>query len=262
MSVTSSKNFGPIRDDYLFFEEHATEAAEDLRACMPHVHALATESGPIRMLDFGSGSGRFSSQFLARARFPQERLWLSLVEPEEMYREQAIEQLQTFTAHPVRAWPALPPYLDAHFDLVLANHVFYYVPNLDEVLSGILRALTTSGLFLTAIAGQRNILIRFWNYCFALIGKPVPFHTAEDLEVTLAKQREVYRKQDIQYELVFPDSEENRLKILRFLLGSYFDEVPRQAMVDLFNPYAHAGRIVIQTVHEQFVIRHQGKRPE
>ncbi len=179
MSVTSSKNFGPIRDDYLFFEEHATEAAEDLRACMPHVHALATESGPIRVLDFGSGSGRFSSQFLALARFPQERLWLSLVEPEE-----------------------------------------------------------------------------------ALIGKPVPFHTAEDLEVTLAKQREVYRKQDIQYELVFPDSEENRLKILRFLLGSYFDEVPRHAMVDLFNPYAHADRIVIQTAHEQFVIRHQGKRPE
>src|SRR5262249_54445004 len=251
MSVTSSKNFGPIRDDYLFFEEHATEAAEDLRAYLPHVHALATESGPIRMLDFGSGSGRFSCQFLALARFPQERLWLSLVEPEEGYRQRAIEQLQPFTAHPVQAWPALLPDLAAHFELVLANHVFYYVPKLDEVLAGILRALTPSGLFLTAMAGQRNILIQFWNSCFALIGKPVPFHTAEDLEVTLAQQGEVYRKQEIQYELVFPDAEENRVKILRFLLGSYFAEVPRQAMVDLFTPYAHAGRIVIPTVHEQ-----------
>src|SRR5262249_28788500 len=163
MSVSSSKNFGPIRDDYLFFEEHATEAAEDLCAYMPHVHALATGSGLVRMLDFGSGSGRFSCQFLALARFPQERLWLSLVEPEEVYRQRAIEQLQTFTTHPVQAWPALLPNLEAYFDLVLANHVFYYVPNLNEVLAGILRALTTPGLFLTAMAGQRNVLIQFWN---------------------------------------------------------------------------------------------------
>lgn len=48
------------------------------------------------MLDFGSGSRRFSFQFLALARFSQERLWLSLVEPEEMYRQQAIERLETF----------------------------------------------------------------------------------------------------------------------------------------------------------------------
>jgi SAM-dependent methyltransferase len=260
MSVTSSKNFGPIRDEYRFFEEHATEAVEDLRAYLPHVHALATESRPIRMLDFGSGSGRFSCQLLALARFPQERLWLSLVEPEEEDRQRAIDQLQPFTAHPVQAWPALLPDVEAYFDLVLANHVFYYVPDLDEVLSGILRALTPSGLFLTAMAGQSNILIQFWNSCFALIGKPVPFHTAEDLEGTLANQPVGYHKQEIPYDLVFPDAEENRVKILRFLLGSYFEEVPRQTMVDLFTPYAHGGRIVIPTTHEQFVIwRHEKK---
>jgi SAM-dependent methyltransferase len=260
MSVTSSKNFGPIREDYRFFEEHATEAAEDVRAYLPYVHALATESGPIHMLDFGSGSGRFSYQLLALARFPQERLWLSLIEPEEEDRQRAIAHLQAFTAHPVQAWPALLPDVEAHFELVLANHVFYYVPNLDEVLAGILRALTPSGLLLTAMAGQSNVLIQFWNSCFALIGKPVPFHTVEDLEGTLANQAVGYRKQAIQYELVFPDAEENRVKILRFLLGSYFAEVPRPAMLDLFTPYAHDGRIVIATGHEQFVMWHQEKK--
>ena len=110
------------------------------------------------------------------------------------------------------------------------------------------------------MAGQSNVLIQFWNSCFALIGKPVPFYTAEDLEDILATQGAGYRKQEIQYELVFPDAEENRLKILRFLLGSYFEEVPRLAMLDLFTPYAHGGQIVIQTVHEQFVIGHPKKR--
>jgi len=262
MKAVSSKNFGPIRDDYTFFEEHATEAAQDLLAYAPYLPSLTIESGPIRMLDFGCGAGEFTAQFLTLTRLSQERLWLSLVEPEEMYRQQAVERLQAFTTHLVGAWPALPSSMDACFDLVLANHVFYYVRNLNEVLSGILRSLATPGIFLTAIAGQRNTLIQFCYHCFGLIGKPFPFHTAEDLEVALAHLGEIYHKQDVQYDLVFPDSEENRLKILRFVLGDYFHEVPRQPMLDLFNVYAHADQIVIQTVHKQFIIQRQRERLE
>jgi len=256
MNVTNSKDFGPISDDYLFFLEQSTEAEEDLRAYMPHVQALTAGGGPISMLDFGSGPGRFSSQLLALARLSPDRLRLALVEPEETYRRQAARQLQPLTVHPVQAWPELPPHLQAHFDLVLANHVFYYVPNLDEVLTRLLRALPPSGLFLAAMAGRSNILIQFTAYCFDLINLPYPYHTAEDLEVSLAGQGEVYCKQEVQYELVFPDAEENRLKIMRFLLGSYFDEIPRQAMADLFSPYAHAGQIVLQVGHDHFVLQH------
>ncbi|WP_442499306.1 class I SAM-dependent methyltransferase [Methylobacter sp. sgz302048] len=257
MGMTCSKDFGPIRDDYLFFEEHSTEAAEDLLAYMPHVHVRTAGSGPIHMLDFGCGSGRFSRQFLALARLPPERLRLSLVEPEPGYLRQALKQLQPFSAHPAQAWPALPPGLEVRFDLVLANHVFYYVPRLDEVLARILRALTPTGLFLAAIAGQKNRLIQFATYCFTLINMPYPYHTAEDFEASLDRQGEVYRKQAMHYELAFPDAEENRLKIMRFLMGDYFDEIPRQPMMDLFSPYARAGRIAIKTGHEQFVIQRQ-----
>ncbi|WAK03806.1 class I SAM-dependent methyltransferase [Methylobacter sp. YRD-M1] len=260
MNVTSSKSFWPIHDDYLFFQEQSTEADEDLRSYIPYVHALAAGSGPIHMLDFGSGSGRFACQLLALARLPSDRLQLSLVEPDEEYRQQAIEQLQPFAVHPVQTWPALPPGLEARFDLVLANHVFYYVPDLDEVLGSLLPALTLSGLFLAAMAENRNTLIQFETYCFALINMPYPYHTAEDLEASLDKRGEVYRKQAIHYELAFPDAEENRLKIMRFLMGDYFDEIPRQPMADLFSPYAQAGRIVIKTGHEQFIIQRQAMK--
>ncbi len=120
-------------------------------------------------------------------RIRPERLWVSLVEPVDVYREQALAAVQSCSAHPVRSWPALPGDCEACFDPVLANHVFYYVPDLETVLASILRALAPSGLFLTAIAGQRNTLIQFWNHCFALIGRPVPFHTAEDMERTLIR---------------------------------------------------------------------------
>jgi hypothetical protein len=64
----------------------------------------------------------------------------------------------------------------------------------------------------------------------------------------------------VQYQLGFSDSEENRLKIVRFLLRSYFREIPGQAMLDMFNPYAQSGQIRMQLVHEQFTIWRDGDR--
>jgi trans-aconitate 2-methyltransferase len=255
MTSNSSKAFGPIRVDYAFFEDHATEAEQDIRAYLPYVRPLAVKRGPIRMLEFGCGEGKFTSRFLEAAAFPRDRLELSLVEPDDVYRRCAVERLTPLCAHPLSAWPALPPGLEGCFDLVLSNHVFYYVMNLDEALESIRRALAPDGLFLAAMAGQENTLIQFWNHCFGLIGKPVPFHTAEDFEAALVRQRLEYVKQDVKYELTFPDSEENRLKILRFLLGSHFPDMPRRAVLDVFNLHSVGDRIVMRIIHEHFVIR-------
>ena len=254
VSSPAAKDFGPIRDAYAFFEDHSTEAAEDVRVYAPHVHALAWTNRSIRMLDFGCGDGKFSVQFHAAARFPAHRLWLSLVEPDDVYRRQAVERLQPLTAYPVPAWPELPSNLEARFDLVLANHVLYYVPNLEDTIVAITRALAPSGLFLAAVAGQRNTLIHFCNHCFGLIGKSVPYHTAEDVEAALTRRRLSYSKEDVNYELVFPDSVANRLTIVRFLMGNYFRQVPRQAMLDLFKPYAADGKIIMQVTHQHFVM--------
>jgi SAM-dependent methyltransferase len=210
------------------------------------------------MLDFGCGDGGFTAEFLLRSRVPQERLWLSLVEPDPTYLHHATDRLQAYTPHPVRAWPALPPYLDACFELILVNHVLYYVPDLTGTLSALLRALATPGLFLTAMGGLDNTLAQFCLWCFGVIGKPFPFRTATDYEATLAHLGEAYCKEDVQYECVFPDTEENRLRMGRFLLGSDYYAVPRQALLAGFDPYAYAGQVAMQPVHQHFIVR----RPE
>jgi SAM-dependent methyltransferase len=254
-TLATTKDFSPLRADYTFFETHATEAAEDLRAYASHVQSVAAGDGPIRLLDFGCGPGGFSRRFIEMTGIAADRLQLSLVEPVDVYRRQAIAEVRPHSTDPVCAWPALPEDCEACFDLVLANHVFYYVPDLEAALTGILRALAPSGLFLTAIAGQRNTLIQFWNRCFGLIGRPVPFHTAEDLERALTRLGRRFHKQDVHYELTFPDSEENRLTILRFLMGSHYPEVPRPPMLELFDSYAADGIVHMHITHEQFIIR-------
>jgi SAM-dependent methyltransferase len=175
MSETSSKHFGSIRDDYAFFLQHSTEAEADLRAYAPHLHGLAMADESYRMLDFGCGDGGFTAKFLVQSRWLPERLWLAIVEPDATYRQQAIDRLQAFTPHPVQAWPALLPHVKACFELILANHVLYYVRDLKGTLSAILHALATPGLFLAAMAGRTNALAQFSRRCFDILGKPFPF---------------------------------------------------------------------------------------
>jgi hypothetical protein len=74
-------------------------------------------------------------------------------------------------------------------------------------------------------------------------------------EAALASLGEAYSAEDVHYELAFADAEEHRLSIGRFLMGSDYDAVPRQAILEGFDPYASAGRIVLPLVHKHFLLR-------
>jgi hypothetical protein len=137
----------------------------------------------------------------------------------------------------------------------------YYVPDIKSTLSTILRAVATPGLLLIAMAGWASILAQYSRRCFDLLGKPFPFRTSEDLEAALAGLGEAYCAEEVHYELVFPDAEEHRLSIGRFLLGSDYEAVPREAILESFDPYSNAGKIAMPLVHQHFVVRRliQGK---
>src|SRR5262249_31112409 len=100
MGDNPSKDFGPIADDYAFFETHATEAEEDSVAYVERLQGIVPAAGPIRVLDFGCGSGKFTARFIQRASWPPDRLRLTLVEPVEEARSQAVAALTGYTAHP------------------------------------------------------------------------------------------------------------------------------------------------------------------
>jgi trans-aconitate methyltransferase len=255
MSKNPEKNFEPIADDYAFFEASATEAEEDVLAYAMQLTGFATESGVVRMLDFGCGTGAFTARFLERTGWPRERLQLTLIEPVASARSQAASHLASFTSCPVADWPSLPSGLTACFDVILANHVFYYVPELKSQLSRLIDALSPSGLFLTAVAGRTNALFEFWTQAFGSNGREIPYHTSEDVEHALRELRADYGKEQVFYELKFPDTEENRMKILRFLLANHLTETPLRPLLDIFDQHSNAGRIEIRTATEHFTIR-------
>lgn len=248
-----SKNFDSIAEDYAFFETHATEAEQDLKACRRHCANLFARSGEIDMLDFGGGTGNFTAKFLANADTTNLRLFL--VEPGETNRLTAVARLRGFTNHPILHWPTLPQALNIRFDLILASHVFYYVPELEATLDRLSRCLRPSGLFLLSMSGRDNALFTFWREGFASISREIPYSTAEDVEQELMKLELPFIKDHLNYTIEFIDTHANRIKILRFLFGDYFETLTMPPLLDLFTPYASKGNIRIDTVSYLYVIK-------
>ena len=257
-SKNPAKDFGPIADDYAFFETHATEAEHDARAYAERLAGIVPSEGTIRFLDFGCGSGGFTARFLELAGWPRERLRLTLVEPVESARRQAVARLSGYSDRPAVDSPTLPSGTTAGFEIVLANHVLYYVPELQSQLAGRIAALSPQGVFVTAIASRTNALIEFWIAGFRMLGREISYNTSEDVEAELQQSGAACEKQKVPYELAFPDTEENRMQIIRFLLAEHLAAMPHRPLLDLFDQYALAGWIKVRTNSDHFTIRSKG----
>ncbi|MBA3482682.1 MAG: methyltransferase domain-containing protein [Pirellulales bacterium] len=255
MTKQSQKDFGPIADDYSFFEQHATEADSDAQAYAVRLGDVSAGGGAIRMLDFGCGSGTFTERLLRLAGWPAGRLRLTLVEPVESVRREAVERLAGFSAAPIVDSATLPTDATRGFEFVLANHVLYYVDDVRRSVAALVEAVAPSGVLATAIAGRANALIEIWIAAFALVGREVPYHTSEDVEAALVALGAPYEKESVPYELAFADSEENRMRIIRFLLAEHLDEMPAEALVAMFDRYSSGGEVRVRTASDHYTVR-------
>lgn len=253
--MTTTKDFAPILSDYAFFETHATEAASDAAAYAGQIAPLAAVDGPIRLLDFGCGTGSFTNRLLGLVQLPADRLRLALVEPVAASHAAAAVRVGGFTRSPVEHADSLEGIAEREFDRIVANHVLYYVPDLPATLAALHQRLAPGGRLLTAIAGNDNPLIQFWRKGFALLGQALPYHVAEDVAAALTKLGTACEQTAVPYDLIFDDSPANRLTILRFLFAEHLPRMPREAMLALFEPYVRQGRIEFRTGSVHFTVR-------
>jgi trans-aconitate 2-methyltransferase len=253
MSEGPQKDFGLIADDYTFFETHATEAEADVQSYVKELRGVVPSSGPLSMLDFGCGTGTLTVRFLRALGWGPDRLQLTLVEPVDSVRREAVTRLASFSRAELSEAASLPENAGT-FDVILSNHVFYYVPDLQGQLARLVASLSASGVFVTAVAARSNALIGIWIAGFRLLEKDIPYHTSEDVESALRSLETNYSKREVAYELTFPDTEENRMRILRFLLADHLEQMPIRPLLDLFNQYSDGSQIRIRTTSDHYVV--------
>lgn len=242
-----AKDFGAIESDYAFFMAHATESASDAAAYAHALAGFARGRSGVRLLDFGCGAGDFTERLLQALAWPPEALEIALVEPVAPQRHAAARRLAAFSRRPIADLDRLTDAPPARFDVVISNHVLYYVDDLDDTLRQLLARIAPGGRMLLALAGWDNPLLDFWRLGFAQLDRPVPYYTAEDVAAALTREGSPFARSTVAYELRFPDTAENRLKMLRFLLGEHLAEIGPQRLLGEFDRFVRGGEIVVET---------------
>ena len=255
----ATKDFGAIETDYAFFMAHATEAKSDVQQYAVKLEGFAQGRSAIHLLDFGCGTGEFSRQLLETLAWPKSALYLTLFEPVDHQQELAASRLSRFSEHAIASLGEASYDQRPVFDVILSNHVLYYAENLDQTIQQLIERLDKQGKMLLAIAGNDNALIKLWNAGFELLGQPLPFYVAEDVETALEVHDVCLGKSQSDYQLRFPDTEENRWKILRFLFGDYLQRIPQAELLQQFDQYVQEDHIEINTFSEHFVVQPKDK---
>lgn len=250
----AAKDFGSIAGDYAFFMAHATEAESDVAEYARELAGFAEGRATVRLLDFGCGTGEFTQRLVSALGWPPHVLQLTLVEPVRRQREDAARRLAEFSRRPIESLESLPSADGPRFDLVVSNHALYYVDDLGATLGRLTGSLAPGGRLVLAIAGWDNALLQLWKVGFAMLGRPVPYHAAEDVEATLTRQGVEIRKSKACYLLRFPDTVENRLRILRFLFADHLREITPQRLLGEFDRYVRADHVDVDTHSYHFTV--------
>lgn len=254
MNDFSKSAFDPILDDYAFFETHSTEAESDLKAYAAYLPQLVNPGPSMYFLDFGCGTGSFTRLFLQQLNCPPETLELTLIEPGDKARSKAAETLRPFSGRTIRHYATLPDNPEKPYNLALANHVLYYVPDLAQTIHALHDRLRPGGKLLAAMAGSENVLIQCWELGFGLLGINVPYFTGDDLPGVLDQLEIAWHRDAVNFVINFPDTPENRLKILRFLFGVRLADFPQAPLLAFFDPYRRNSDIWIETSHFVYTI--------
>ncbi|MEW4454477.1 class I SAM-dependent methyltransferase [Bremerella sp. JC817] len=244
------KDFGPIESDYEFFMDHGTEAECDAICYARKLADFQVDRSLIRWLDFGCGSGGFIVRLLRKLNWSPERLKITLMEPVAHQLKFAVERVAPFTQHPLTTWEHFPTGAGTvpEFDLAVSNHVLYYVEDLEKSVTTLRWLTKPGGKLMLAMAGLENGLVQLWKSGFDSLREEIPFYICEDLEQVLVDQNYQFSKTPSRYQLRFPDSEENRMKILRFLFGSHLDRMSQQLLFDEMGQWVVGNTFEMHTV--------------
>jgi trans-aconitate 2-methyltransferase len=138
--------------------------------------------------------------------------------------------------------------------VALANHVLYYVDDVGATLAALRDTLDPAGRLAVAIAGWDNPLVGIWKTAFALLERPMPYHVGEDVEQALIGLGAGFQKSRVPYRLRFPDTAENRTRILRFLLADHLAGPWLERLLAEFDPFARRGQVEMETHSYHFLV--------
>ena len=254
MKKNSSKDFKAIHDDYCFFQAYSDEAVGDReKHALCIAPRLCNQDNPT-LLDFGCGDGSFTGPLLRQIGTVARQCNLTLFDPNKDYRDTARPALAALLGRDVAVCDTYPQALAGRYDVILANHSFYYVEDLEQTVADLRSSLKETGVLLVSMAGKSNALERYTIEAFARLGKASPYWIADDLFTILQTRRIASRWSKVHYTLRFPDHPANRLHLAHFLIGEAFFDLPRDWCLAPFDRFSDGAYVTMTLEHDHIVV--------
>ncbi len=241
---TSSKSFNGLERDYAFFESSVNERECTLARWAPLLGAL-TGKGPLRVLDFGCGTGGFTLDVLSLTdRAPQD-IHLTFVEPSESLNAQAWQRFRKADLGSLDPLRSVGELKSQRFDLIFSHHVLYYVPHLREVFELLRGLLDPAGQFLAVVGDNNSGPGRLQDQVLAQAGLSSPYHSGGEIQRLFTEVFPRARTERFETRLQMDDSVENRESIMRFLVGEFGASVCWSYALSVFDQFSDGKRIVV-----------------
>lgn len=257
INTKSRKGFNDIADAYVFFQQHSSEEVAIRSALARYLVGIQSRfSEGINILDFGSGDGKMLAGLIEATELKYVNLKITVVDPVASYLRDASTHLDRFTRDGVTTLKELSRAKNQEpYNLIICNHVLYYVTDLEMTVRNILANVdSVSEIYVIMADDSENSLLQFWINAFRRLNIPLPYNMSKDFEGVLGKKEISYQKKQMTSQLTFPDTEENRIRILRFLLGDY-SRGNESKLLSFFDQHTDGETITMPLIDNLYVIK-------
>lgn len=256
LDVSRKKEFSEILTDYDFFKNNCNEDQNMLNIFTQELLKLnqlntskANNSYNPKVLDFGCGNGTFLKRLISSKLFQNVfSTEIYLVEPDPIYRIEAMKALAHYTYTPLRILNNNLANNNIHykFDLIISNHVLYYVTDLDATMDSFFKSLAPNGKIIISLAEKNHGLCNLLQSFCDLKGATYPYYIASDLISYLKRNSINYEIFPVLSELRFKNTSENINKIIRFVLSDKYAQLKSDLAINRFiAKYAIEDELVI-----------------
>lgn len=249
--VATKKDFTGIQDDYAFFVAHSTEARVIRRWYRKLIESRGFGAGRLHLLDFGCAEGDLS-RYLVENSFLRGRTHLSLVDIQPAMLEKAVAALDPWSTDGVEAASVVADPPSSPFDIIFANHVFFYVVDLPVQVGRMVRGLNAGGIFLSTLATAQNGLNQILVRGYQLEKEDYPLVTINNVVEAVKSLPVEYRIHPVKSQLRFPDTAENRDRINRFIFGKDYERLGPARLRKLHAPFRRGAEILIP-LHDEIL---------
>lgn len=249
----TKKDFAPIVDAYDFFRKNSNEYDANKTVLIEQLNPLLKEN--MSILDFGGGNGELLHDIYQKTNLHKCKPRLSLIEPVSEYQQTATKKFKSTDASFV-IYESLEKCPDKSIDVLLVNHVLYYVKDLESVILNLLQKLSPNGSLFVILANENNALIKLWEKFFSKMEMKIPYFLTKDLRLIARNKPIKYNETaNIHSLFKFENTKENRSKVARFLLGEYANKISDEVIQENLAQYQKGSEVELPLEDSLFVFK-------